>query len=291
MALPEHDSSSTPVRVLRDADVPETLSGGTFRYSPAIAVLAALMLLSAGLALLAVGRVQHNPIAMWTGAVVLLGVWLYQKTVLARFRPSNWLVRVAEHGLFIKYRSYLNHHLAEGDSTVIYVPFREMKLTRIVRESQALPDPDTKGATRRRRTLVEIDLKNDAPAVREALVAERMTAPPKVGRWYGWSAGKYRHYPVVMPTARTISLDWAVVPRVSEFLRIMAVHTPVASAKRVRDYTVLAQVGKDEQESHLVELIESGYVIEAIRLARRLYGYDLTEAKSFVDGLSGRAQA
>lgn len=291
MALPEHDSIAIPVRILQDADVPAAPSGSTYRYSPATAVLVAGLMLGAAAALIAVGRVQDNPLATWCGAVALGGLWLYHKVILARFRPTNWLVRVAEHGVYIKFRSYLNHHLASGDPTVIYVPFRAMKLTRIVRESQAVPDSDMRGTTTRRRTLVEIELDDDAPQVREALAAERAAQPPKVARWYGRSAGKYRHHPVIMVAPRTISIEWAVVPRVSEFLRIMALHTPVASAKRMTDYTVLGQVAKDEQETRLIELVERGYIMDAVRLARRLYGYDVAEAKSFVDGLSTRARA
>ena len=42
---------------------------------------------------------------------------------------------------------------------------------------------------------------------------------------------------------------------------------------------------RDEQEARLLELSETGQGMAAITLARRLYGYDLTQAKAFVDGL------
>jgi ribosomal protein L7/L12 len=94
-----------------------------------------------------------------------------------------------------------------------------------------------------------------------------------------------------MPTSRVIALEWGVVPRAPAFLAIMAVHTPVESAEIVRDYTGLGAMVQHEQESRLLELAENGRVMDAIRLARSLYGYDLTEAKQFVDGLAGRAKA
>jgi hypothetical protein len=40
-----------------------------------------------------------------------------------------------------------------------------------------------------------------------------------------------------------------------------------------------------EQEARLVELAESGDMIGAVTLARRLYSYDLTAAKQFVEEL------
>lgn len=292
MMRPEHDSSAqNVVRLIRDTDVPETPAGGTFRYSPGAAVLAAVLMVSGGVALIALGRLEDQPLAYWVGGLLLAFLWMYQTVVLARFRPTNWLVRVADRGLYIKFRSYLNHHFPEQDATVIYIPFREMRVTRVVRESQALPDTDRHGTTMRRRTVVEIELKTDLPEIVNALVTERGTEGPKVERWYGRSSGKYKHYPVRMPTPRTIALEWGVVPRVSEFLRIMTVHTPVQSAKVMRDYSTIETLRPDEQESRLIELIENGQVMDAIRVARRLYGYDLGQAKSFVESLDSRAKA
>ncbi len=292
MMRSEHElSSPNAVRLLRDADVPQSLAGGTFRYSPGAAVLAAVLMVSGGVALIALGRLQHQPLGYWVGGLLLASLWMYQTVVLARFRPTNWLVRVADRGLYIKFRSYLNHHLPEQDATVIYIPFREMRVTRVVRESQALPDIDRHHTTKRRRTVVEIELKGEFPDIVNALVTERASEGPKVQRWYGRSSSMFKHYPVRMPTPRTIALEWGVVPRVSEFLRIMTVHTPVESAKVMRDYTSLAALRPAEQESRLLELIENGQVLDAIRLARRLYGYDLTQAKIFVEELDGRARA
>ena len=287
----EHDSSpQSSIRLIRDADVPVTLPGGTFRYSPGAAALVAMLMISGGVALIAVGRVQGSPLAYYIGGILLLLLWIYQTVFLARFRPTNWLVRVADRGVFIKFRSYLNHHFPEQDATVVYIPFREMRLTRVVRESQSLPDRDRGGTMTRRRTVVEIELRSDSPEIVNALTVERGAEAPRRGRWFGSSSGKFRHYPVRMLTPRTIALEWGVVPRVSEFLRILAVHTPVEASKVMRDYTALGALKREEQESRLLELIESGQVMDAIRLARRLYGYDLPEAKTFVEGLGARAK-
>lgn len=292
VTLPDHNSSSqTPIQLIRDADVPEASAGGTFRYSRGSAALVAGLMLGGGAALIAVGRVQGNPFAYYIAALVFVFLWIYEALVLARFRPTNWLVRVTDRGLYIKFRSYLNHHFPEGDHTVVYIPFREMRLTRLVRELQEVPDMDGRGATTCRRTLVEIELKDDAPEIEQALSAERRAEAPKVGRWYGSSAGKYRHYPVRMATPRIVALEWGVVPRAPAFLSVMAVHTPVETAEITRDYRALGAMKQHEQESRLLELTENGQVMEAIRLARSLYGYDLTQAKRFVEGLSGRAKA
>ena len=292
VALPEHAyRSRSAIELIRDADVPETAVGATFRYSRMTAALVAGLMLSGGGALLAVGQLQGNPFAYYLAALVFVFLWIYQSMVLARFRSTNWLARVTDRGLYVKFRSYLNHHFPDGDPTVIYIPFREMSLTRVVRELLKTTDTDGSGSNFRRRTVIEIELKDDAPEIERALAAERNAPAAKIARWYGNSAGRYRHYPVRMATQRIVAIEWGVTPRPATFLGMMAVHTPVEASEITRDYTALGGLTRDEQESRLLELIEAGDEMDAVRLTRSLYGYDLTAAKRFVEGLAGRAKA
>ncbi len=292
VALPANDPrSQTTIRLLKEADLPDTPVAAVFRYSAGTAALIAVLMLSGGAALIGVGRVQGNPLAYYLGGLLLLFLWIYQSVVLARFRPTNWLVRVTDQGLYIKFRSYLNHHFPDGDPAVMYVPFRAVRVTRVVRESQELPDTDRSGSLMHRHTIVEVELTDDAPELQGALAAERAAAAPKEARWYGSSASKHKHHPVRMPSPRTIALEWQVIPGVSSFLRMMAVHVPVESAKVIRDYTHLESLAPKEQESRVLELVEGGQFMDAVRVVRQLYGYGLTEAKNFVEDLSGRARA
>src|SRR5687768_13966673 len=126
--------------LLRESEVPATPDGATFRYSRATAgIVAALMLAGAG-GLLAVGRLYGNPFAYYISVLLFVFLWIYQTLVLARFRETNWLVRMADDGLYIKFRSYLNHHFPANDRTVFHIPFRAMRTTRHVRETQEVPD-------------------------------------------------------------------------------------------------------------------------------------------------------
>ena len=292
VTLPQHQPRrDAAIRLLTESEVPATLAGGVFRYSRITAALVAGAVLLAGLGLIALGRMQSNPFAYYIAALLLVFLWIYQAMVIARFRSTNWLVRVDEHGAYIKFRSYLNHHFPTSDRTVAFVPFRDMKLTKVVREVQEVPDADGRGTSTRRRIVIEIELDEESRELAQALAAERNAPAPSIGRWYGSSAGKYRHYPVVMPSPRVIAIEWGVVPRAPVFISIMAMHTPVEATEIVRDYTALGALAKHEQESRLLELAEKGHMMDAIRLARSLYGYDMTEAKQFVTDLSGRAKA
>ena len=292
MTQSEHEPTvRNSIVLLREADVPATPDTGTFRYSRMSAgIVAALMLVGSG-TLLAIGHLQDNPFAYYIAALLVVFLWIYQALVIARFRATNWLVRIADQGVYIKFRSYLNHHFPVGDRTVLYVPFGAMRTTRHVRELQEVPAPEGRGTVTRRRTIVEIELKEIALQIEQALAEDRRAEAPKTQRWYGSTAGKYRHHPVRMATPQTLAIEWGVRPGVARFLSAMAVHTPVETAVVVRDYTVPGSLQRSEQESRLLELAENGQLLDAVRLARIIYGYDLSEAKRFVEGLAGRAKA
>jgi hypothetical protein len=279
------------IRLMPEADVPAAIAGGEFRYSRLTAAAVAGVMVIASVMLILIGLAQGNPFTYYIAALILVFLWIYQAMVLARFRGSNWLVRLDERGMYLKFRSYLNHHFPATDPVVAYIPFRDLRLTKVVREVQEVPDTDGRGTSTRQRTVIEIELQDDAPELAGALEAERRAEAPRLARWYGSTAGKYRHYPVRMAAPRIIAIEWGVRPSAARFVQIMAVHAPVEAAVAVRDYTALGALKRHEQESKLLELVESGRIMDAIRLARSLYGYDVTEAKQFVDGLSTRAKA
>lgn len=52
-----------------------------------------------------------------------------------------------------------------------------------------------------------------------------------------------------------------------------------------QDYANFKGLSREEQEKRLLELAETGQTIAAIGMARRLYAYDLTEARGFVENL------
>jgi ribosomal protein L7/L12 len=64
-------------------------------------------------------------------------------------------------------------------------------------------------------------------------------------------------------------------------------HTLVRPAEaQTKDFIELDKLSRAEQETRLLELAESGDKLGAIALARRLYGYDLSQAKDFIEGLA-----
>jgi ribosomal protein L7/L12 len=76
------------------------------------------------------------------------------------------------------------------------------------------------------------------------------------------------------------------VPNAQTFLDALARHTLVRPKEKTsKDIINLEQLSSAEQETRLLELAESGDKIAAITMARRLYNYDLTQAKELLEGL------
>ena len=277
------------MELMRLADVPSGEPHHVYRHSPARALLLAGGALAALVLLLALGWWRQNPLVYYAAGVVGLGVLIMRRNVLARLRPSNWLVRASGEGLFIQFRSHLNWHFPSDDPTVVFVPYQELRSARGVRETSTLPSSDAGGGVvTRRRRLVELELTDDAPELARALDAERVRRAPKEARWYGRSSRRYHHHPVRMVSPRRMQIEWSAVPGVEAFLSAL----PERVRRRAEidvatDYAELSALDRAEQKRRLLELVERGQTLDAIRIARKLYAYDLRRAREFVKSLRG----
>jgi hypothetical protein len=215
--------------------------------------------------------------------VLLLGLIVMHKFVLARFRPSNWLVRMSDAGLFLQFRSYLNHHFPEEDLTVVFIPYREIRSARLVRESRDIPyrdleSPRVERTSEQRRRLVEFELAGDLAPLTQALADESAKHPP--------NATLYRHYPVRIASPPFVQVEWNVVPNPKVLLEALRRYTNIATPVEVsQEYGNLKGLSHEEQEKRLLELVETGETFAAVYIARKLYSYDLTQARAFVEGL------
>jgi hypothetical protein len=146
---------------------------------------------------------RRSAIGYYIAGVLLIGLILMRRLVLARFRRSNWLVQISDDGLFIQFRSYLNYHFSAEDFTVVFVPYQEIRSARLVRERSQVPDENK--VLEQRRRLVDLDLGGDRAAPAKALRDEIATRGPNEQRWYGNTSTEYKHYPVRMtsPTGRS----------------------------------------------------------------------------------------
>jgi hypothetical protein len=73
-------------------------------------------------------------------------------------------------------------------------------------------------------------------------------------------------------------------PRAVQAATILG-HAYTIENKAQSEHQSFATASREEQESRLLKFAERGDIMTAVILARRLYGYDLTEARTFVEGL------
>jgi len=96
-------------RLLRIADVPASEQDLLFLHPRARALIGAGALLAAGIVSTVLGWQRHTLLLYYVAAVLLGALVVFQGLITARFRPTNWLVRATDDGLYIKFRSYLNY--------------------------------------------------------------------------------------------------------------------------------------------------------------------------------------
>jgi hypothetical protein len=277
------------VQLLRPTEVPLSDRDRVFCYSRARALLGLFVLLAAATALVLFSWSKQNWLGYYAAGVILLCLLIYQKSITARFQASNWLVRMTDDGLFIKFRSYLNCHFAAQDYTVVFLPFAELRSAKQVAEVLHVPDRhDNHRMTRtaRKRRSLDLELAGDPRQLAIALNAEKQNVLAKTRIGAAKPSTRYHHFPVVLAAPDRLRIEWGVVPSAQTLLDALTRHTLVRPAQQsARDFGALEKLSRAEQEAHLRELIESGEMIGAIATARRLYGYDLAAAKDFVEEL------
>jgi hypothetical protein len=282
------------MRLLRLDEVPIGERDRVFRHSPARALFAALTAICASAVFILLGWQGGSVLAYYLAAITLLGLLLMRRLIVARFQPSNWLVRLSDAGLYVQFRSYLNYHLPKEDPTVVFIPHEEIRSVRLVRQRRDIPDMDgarsqLNSVSAQRRSLVEINLAADSSLLARALADELRRRGPEEAHWYGHASTLYKDYPARLASPGSLQLEWKAVPRARIFLAALQRYTDIKDSVEVsEDYLHLEGLSREEQERRLRELVETGQTISAIRIARRLYSYDLTQAKAFVDSLLAR---
>ena len=276
------------MELMHAADVPVNLRERVFYYSKLCGLGGALMLAGIALALIVFARLKSVWPAYFVAAFMLVCILILQKTVTARFRPTNWLVRMTDDGLFIKFRSYLNFVFPDQDFTVVFIPYSDIRSATYVKERQELPSQDgrPRGApTVRTRRFVDLELAGNSDALASALAKENKRVFAKAIDGGANVSTRYQHLPVKL-SDHLLRIEWAVVPSAQILLDALTRHTLVQPAgKSTKNFANLEALDRKEQEARLLELAESGDIIGAVAMARQMYDYDLTTAKEFIDSL------
>ena len=271
------------MQLLRLADVPLNQRDKVFYHSRLRAVAGGLIILAGGFGLLLFGWLQAVWPAYLGAGMIFFCLLIFHQLILARFRPSNWVLRLEDNGLLIKFRSYLNDRFPEYDLTVLFLPFSEIRSAKFVREEQELQDHrEPAGTTTKLRKYVELEVSSDCRQLSEELAKER----ERVFKGKSTSSTRYEDFPVCVVAPDRVQIDWTVVPHAQTLLDALTRHTLVRPAETSsKDLAHFDGLSQGEQKAKLLELAQNGDKINAIAMARSLYDYDLTTAKQFIEDL------
>jgi hypothetical protein len=274
------------MRLLRLSDVEIRPNDRVYRYSRWHAVLIAMAALGG-----AAWAAFHAYSAAWKpgyyiAGAILLFCELLRRFVTARFRPSNWLARTNDEGVFIQFRSYLNYHLPADDLTVVFISYGEIRSARLIKERVTVPDPQNRRDTTQYLRYVELELGGDVAPLVDALNKEAGESAPTEKRWYGQTSTLYQDHPMHMESAPFFRIRWQATPGTHRFLEVLRTYTTIADPVSIsQDFAHLQGLSREEQEARLRELARRGETISAIYLARKLHGGSLAEANDLVESL------
>lgn len=231
-------------------------------------------------------------VVLGVGLTCLLGGFLFLSSTLAAFKPTNWVLRAGPAGLYIKLRSYTDHRLPRSDAVVLYIPRRTVRrLHSHVEQARHLnPSRDDMSAdddTLTRQHYLEIEAYGDALAeVGPRLDAERSLYGPT---FIKGMTSKAKGSAISLRDGSILRVDWKtkrsrLTPNLREAMSYLSKDYVVGQGQQSAQAPIRT-LSQDGQEARLLDLVEQGNVTDAVILARDIYGFNLPEAKAFLDDL------
>lgn len=212
--------------------------------------------------------------------VVLNGLW---RSATACFRRSNWVLKMTFEGVYLQFRSYLNHHFPDEGPTVVFLSWSD--IAAVQKTINHTKEIDSEGDSRIvAKRYLDLHLKHsDTDELSRAINVEKTRRPAGEGR----SKMRFHHAPVLVPEPGLIRVEW----RGNRMLKALRSHLTVRPTRRTGEgYDVDST--RDDWDAHILKLIEEGQHMPAIRTVRRHYGMSLKQARAFVDDLAqGRSQS
>lgn len=230
-----------------------------------------------------------GPIAFVSALLVLFLV----NDLRARLRSTNWLLCLDHRALWIHFRSYQDR--SPGNSVAV-LELRYNEIAQAVRHQQRYSTPTSKGGSiRQQLESLELCLHDPASdALAEALREARDRRQPE-SSWLGIrSRARLTHFAVSLPAADRIRIAWrggrhhCATPPLQRVLDALAPHVPIVEPQR-QDHADWRELADDQLDTKILELVDYGERMDAVRLLVSRRGYSLADASRFVDELTRRA--
>jgi hypothetical protein len=261
-----------------------------FKESPIFNALIALVAFGIAIAAIGCGIMQwprnigHVFPYVFGGFFALFGLIPFAN-FRASLRPSNWLLRLQLSGFIAKYRGYENWKLPADTLQAVGFEYGEIAWAKLVKETRTTPNTDGKaGFQRSWLTFIALGLANpDTTELEANLRAERGIQPS--GRMI------VMDYPVQVRPGGVVEINWGsgIRPSATKALAALGQRVKILETEhRITDLTHHAGANPEEEKAKILYLAQSGDHFAAVRLARQVYGYDLTQATQFVNTLTGQ---
>ncbi len=213
-------------------------------------------------------------IVIFTGFFLLIFSIIYFRSFLKTLKPDNWVVSLADNSLLIKFRSYQNTHLPKDDLQIVQIEYSEIVSFFIGNKTRITPSASG-GKRYEFIKYLDLCLSSNTSALKVQLNHERNMK----------RVSRALHFYVFVISENKIRIHWLdTQTAISPGLKHIASTLVAKGLYQIQDDTFGAKVPEKifTEDKDILELYDNGYQIEAVSLARRLYGINLTEAKSYV---------
>lgn len=225
--------------------------------------------------------------ALWIGGFAALIGWLGLHSALSAGGPGGWVLRDDGAHLLVNLRSHLNTHFDPATPSVLVLPQRRVRSLSVVRERGVRTHVGDNGVIFEnpiRREFLDIAFDGDTEAVIAALAAEK-TRRGKAAL----GSSRHNHSAVRLLADGTLRIAWRdetnrLRPDLDSLRRQLSLRYRFTEAQPGAQASIKT-LGRADQESRLLEMVMRGQRMDAIALAKVLYGFDTTEAVNFIDGL------
>ena len=200
---------------------------------------------------------------------------------------TNWLFVIGPDRILIKFRSFLNSELPESDPQIVLLKYSEIKTAQIIKARIHYYSLNNKKTMQFRKYLDLCVNSENLYQLEERLKYERDAKIIRQTR-IGKSSTKTGHYPVSIKGPNIIRILWSnITPNINQVINLLSRQkiTLIPARKEILDYTANTVKNYKNPDDKILELVEHGKKIAAIRLAQKLYGYNTTQAKQFVESL------
>ena len=160
-------------------------------------------------------------------ALLILFTWCSLKMSLA---PTNWVIRLALNGIYLRYRSYLNGDYP-GEPVAVFIPSGAIAWIRpVVKSSTQINSGGEKLSITQRRLEIKFRGSGLADLKQQIDHEHQRRIPARLG-----NKGVFRHYPVRVTANDAIQIDWrdahmATTPGFKAAAAILVRHYPSCEA-------------------------------------------------------------